>query len=936
MSGENTRKESDSQYPQTLKEFAQVLDAAQLGAWELDLGSGRMKRSLRHDQIFGYDTFQPTWTWEDSVRHIRSIDWVVVKRSYLEALKTGHWEVEFFIIRADGALRWIAVAASVFFDEQGNPERVVGVVSDATDREHAAYGWRERQGRKDALERSEIARRQSELFTETVLNSVTDGVALYDTELRYVACNRALQQVTGMPAEEIIGRSVFDVFPTTRHDGIDLLLERALRGENVRSSERSFVVPATGERIWVESKFYPHFDTDGEIIGVVGIISDVTERRVAQENLWKLKGEEIAHAQSKESRRRISMTLESITDAFFAIDKDYQFTYVNPRAAEYMNRSIDEMIGRDLREMFPGVLEYKDFHYLKEAMESREPVEFESRLHDNQSWLAFRIYPSGETGLSVYYHDLTHQKLAQERLRASEERFRGVVENSPDVIIVIESSGDINYASPSAESLLGYTPKELEQRNLFKKLPTEAAHKLRNNLLVLLYEPEKVVSLELATSRKDGKDVYLDVRARNLSVECDSQTEQDSSTYVLLTMRDVTETRLHHFQLVEARQKAEQMNQLKTSLLANMSHELRTPLTSLLAQANLLTKEIPEEYHEALSRIERGARRLADTFNSVLALAQLEGSALVLDRESFDLSDEVRAIVKDHEKSAVRKGLKLHVHSTQNEVMAYTDPLYVTRIVNNLIENAIKFTDLGEINVEVNEHDEQVEVVVSDTGIGISETFLPQLFGEFEQESTGLSRSHEGSGLGLAITKRMVEGLKGTIAVESEPGVGTTFRVMFPAHADESDRKQRITRPLLVHTEVLERRPSKNTDADHVERKSRLLLVEDNEDIRPLLEQLLTKLGDVDAFSNAEAALECAAQTFYDVVLMDISLPKMSGLDAMLKLRNMNDYNSVAMIAMTGHALPGDRERFLRAGFDAYIAKPFAPSDLVSMVEAWI
>src|SRR5690554_5923891 len=174
-------KEEDT-YPQTLKGFAQVLDAAKLGAWELDLNSGLVKRSLRHDQIFNYDTLQPTWTWNDSVRHFRSIDWPVIKRTYLEALKTGHWQVEAFINSADGTLRWVAIVASLLYDEQGNPERVVGIISDATEREHAAFGWRERQDRKDALERSESARLQSELFTETVLNSVTDGVAVYDRD----------------------------------------------------------------------------------------------------------------------------------------------------------------------------------------------------------------------------------------------------------------------------------------------------------------------------------------------------------------------------------------------------------------------------------------------------------------------------------------------------------------------------------------------------------------------------------------------------------------------------------------------------------------------------------------------------------------------------------------------------------------------------------
>src|SRR5690606_29767383 len=150
----------------------------------------------------------------------------------------------------------------------------------------------------------------------------------------------------------------------------------------------------------------------------------------------------------------------------------------------------------------------------------------------------------------------------------------------------------------------------------------------------------------------------------------------------------------------------------KSSLLANMSHEIHTPLTSLLAQANLLAAEIPDKYRDAIERIERGARRLADTFGSVLALAQLEGSALGIERESFDLVREVQAVLQEHEKAARRKTLTLRIKSDHKEMPIYTDPLYIDRVLNSLVDNAIKFTEQGEVLIELTTSGPQVEIIV--------------------------------------------------------------------------------------------------------------------------------------------------------------------------------------------------------------------------------
>ncbi|MEM1043716.1 MAG: HAMP domain-containing sensor histidine kinase [Bacteroidota bacterium] len=230
-----------------------------------------------------------------------------------------------------------------------------------------------------------------------------------------------------------------------------------------------------------------------------------------------------------------------------------------------------------------------------------------------------------------------------------------------------------------------------------------------------------------------------------------------------------------------ARERTEEALRLKTVLLNNMSHELRTPLTGILGFSGVLVEEAPPDLKEFAHLIDRSARRLQDTLNSVLDLARLESGALELQPERLDVLAEAQGAGALLEPVAKQRGLSLSVQC--EAVQATLDRGALHRVLYNLVGNALKFTEEGEVWVEVGPGAAPRSVVlcVSDTGIGIDEAFLPKLYEEFEQASVGLEREHEGSGLGLAITKRLVSLMGGRIEVESEVGAGTTFSVTLPA-----------------------------------------------------------------------------------------------------------------------------------------------------------
>jgi len=372
--------------------------------------------------------------------------------------------------------------------------------------------------------------------------------------------------------------------------------------------------------------------------------------------------------------------------------------------------------------------------------------------------------------------------------------------------------------------------------------------------------------------------------------------------------------------LTEAKEKAEEMNRLKDAFLANMSHEIRTPLAAIIGYAQLLAEKVPEPQRHFIQEIKNSGHRLLNTLNTVLDLSMLEAGTLQLNREVLNVGTVVQQTVQLLEPLARDKGLRLQARQPTAKVEALLDRACLNRILNNLIGNAIKFTVQGEVAVTVRAVEQRVEIEVSDTGIGISEAFKPRLFEAFKQESTGLARSHEGTGLGLAVTKRLVGLIEGKITVESQKGQGSRFTVTFPALATQPDAPARKPgNGLHAAAEELSRKPT------------RILALDDNSSMLYLLERFLMALRDVevDTAEDETTALALARRQHYDIALLDINLGVIrTGVDVLHELRRLPEYTTIPAVAVTAYALPGDRERFLEAGFNAYLGKPFTEEQL--------
>ncbi len=388
------------------------------------------------------------------------------------------------------------------------------------------------------------------------------------------------------------------------------------------------------------------------------------------------------------------------------------------------------------------------------------------------------------------------------------------------------------------------------------------------------------------------------------------------------TIQDITDRKKYESEIISAKEKAEEMSRLKSNFLANMSHELRTPLFGIIGLSELLTYEIlnPEQ-KEMIDAIYESSRRLFETLNLILDLSKIENNKLELNAIVFDVNAVSVNIINTFKEAAKRRGINIKYDFDFQIQRVRLDKRAYESILNNLINNAIKFTKTGGVTVHIffqyNDRGDFLNLKVIDTGIGIAKKDFEIIFDEFRQASEGMNRNFEGSGLGLNITKKFVQRLGGTITVESELNKGTIFTVRLPI--------LRINSPEKVLQEKRESIELKYIPL--------ILLVDDDINVKSILTSYLNPKFNILHVSTGEEAISLTQKQKFDAILMDINLKGIiNGINATKEIRRIPQYKNTPIIACTAYAMTGDKEEFLNGGCSHYIAKPFNKKEITSLL----
>ncbi|ENC6708514.1 response regulator [Vibrio harveyi] len=374
-------------------------------------------------------------------------------------------------------------------------------------------------------------------------------------------------------------------------------------------------------------------------------------------------------------------------------------------------------------------------------------------------------------------------------------------------------------------------------------------------------------------------------------------------------------------QLARAREEAERANQSKSEFLAMMSHEIRTPLNSVLGMLDILRQStLTDAQSDVLNQMECSADLLLAIISDILDLSKIESGSFHLNEQWTDLSDAVTLIISQQKQVATSKSLSFDLHCNLDRNKQYwIDSTRISQVLFNLIGNAIKFTDFGDVHVSVLESNGEIIISVSDTGIGIPQAKIGHLFTAFHQGDSSITRRFGGTGLGLAITKHLVEMMRGSISVKSEERVGSLFTVKIPVLTRTNQE-----RPVKIESN----QPSKSTN---------ILVVEDTESNQLVIKLILNKLGHnvFIASHGAEALTFLEQQTQdIDIILMDVSMPVMDGITATRLIRKKGIKTPI--IALTAHALESDKATCMKAGMDGFVSKPVRRQDIYEAIHSLV
>jgi len=775
-----------------------------------------------------------------------------------------------------------------------------------------------------------------ERLLSDLLGSVNDVVwctSLDGNELLYV--NAAAERIYGRSLAELIENQ--QVWWESIHPEDRSRVEASLRSlrSQLQVKQEYRIVRPDGDVRWLEDRVSVVFDDHQRPVLVGGIGTDITDRKRAEQAVRE--SEAVYHA-----------LVESLPLCLVRKDRAGQIVFGNRKFCEILGRPLEELLGKTDFDLFSDELARKYVHDDEEVLRSGDVLHgIEQHQLPDGRWTFMEILkgpvrdPSGDViGVQVMFWDVTERKHAEEALERERNLLQTLIDHIPDLIFVKDSEGRFVVANSALLGILGATNREdVLGKTDFDFLARELAEKYWADDEQVIRTGRPLIEREETTLSPDGNELWL------LTTKVPLRDGNGGTNGLVGIARDITNRKRAEEQLRMAKESADAANRAKSDFLANMSHEIRTPMNAIIGMTELLLDtDLSSTQRDYLRMVQESGEALLTLINDILDFSKIEAGRLELDDATFDLRESLGDTMRSLALRAHSKGLELAFRvAVETPNWLRGDVGRLRQIIVNLVGNSIKFTQQGEVvlNVWLEEFSSDTESAqpieqeissgasvpdavclhfsVSDTGIGIPEEKLDVVFQEFEQADASTTRRYGGSGLGLAISSRLVGLMGGRIWAESQVGQGSTFHFTARFVPSTESRPRKRTQPIVVGG-------------------TRALIVDDNATNRRILTEILNSWDmRPTSVENASEAMRQLRQSQragnpFRLLLSDVNMPEVDGFVLAQWIREDPELSGLPIIMLTSSGRPGDNLRRVNLGIAAHLMKPAKQSEIFDAI----
>ena len=741
------------------------------------------------------------------------------------------------------------------------------------------------------------------------MSSCDDAIIGKDLNGTITSWDHSAERIFGYTAKEAIGQSISLIVPSERLQEEEDVLARIRAGQSVDHYE-TIRRTKNGRLVQIALTVSPIEASDGTVIGESKIARDVTAAR-----------------QLERDARHFAAIVASSDDAIISKDLDGTVLTWNAAAERLFGYRPAEIVGRSIRLIVPGDRQAEEDHVLAAVGRGETIDHFETVRQRKDGALipiSLTVSPirdaAGEiVGASKIARDLRRT----ERIQSDARHLAAIVDSSDDAIVGKDLNGVVMSWNAAAERMFGYSPEEMIGRSVRLVIPEDRQHE-EDDVLKRIRLGHRIDHYETVRRRKDGTLFPVSLTISPV------YNEQGIVVGASKIARDVTERARADLERRRLLEIARATNRLKDEFLATLSHELRTPLNAIAGYARMMQTGLlrGDRQGRAIDTIVRNASSLTQMIEDVLDVSRIIAGKVRLQVRAVELSQIVREAVETAQPAADAKGIRVDVHLDPRGTVVSGDPDRLRQVLWNLCSNAVKFSERGgRVKVRLERVNDQVELTVSDDGIGIAAEFVPYLFERFSQADPAINRLHGGLGLGLAICRHLVELQGGRISAHSDgAGQGATFRIELPARSVYSTlTDESCACPVACRPEALPAVP-------HLA-GIQILVVDDDQDALALSREILEATGaTVITADSGREALEKLQRGRAHVLITDLAMPRMDGFELIRQVRASEDLGvrEIPAAALTAFARSDDRVRAMESGFELHLSKPIDPAELMA------